>query len=186
MPHTKRVFDYFETDMIPRLALLEVKSMLYVGWRHDCKPWWHDHMARQLGVTLGVLEIFQKNISDLEHLVWEGRYDVKSIIWGDARKPEESIVEGFWDLIFWDHGPEHVDHDDLCTTTPKLLKHAGKMLLYCCPWGNWPQGEEDGNVHEVHRNSVTSEQLSNLGMTVKTFAEPGQQNEGELVGWMFK
>jgi hypothetical protein len=186
MPHTKRVFDYFESEVIPLLQKAGCKSMLYIGWRHDCKPWWHDYMAKQLGGPLGVLEIFPKNISDLEHEVWNERYDVASIIAGDARDPGSALVKNYWDLIFWDHGPEHVTWDDLQAATPKLYDYAGKALLYCCPWGEWPQDAEDGNQHEVHRNYVTKEQISSLGMTIKTFGEPGSKGEGELVALLGK
>jgi hypothetical protein len=186
MPHTKRVFDYFEQSVIPLLQKAGCRSMLYVGWRHDCKPWWHDYMAKQLGGPLGVLEIFPKNLADLEHAVWNGRYDVASVIAGDARHPDCALVKGFWDVIFWDHGPEHVTWEDLKLATPKLYDYAGKALLYCCPWGEWPQDEEDGNQYEVHRNFVTKEHMFELGMTVKTFGEPGVKGEGELVALMGK
>jgi hypothetical protein len=160
--------------------------MLYIGWRHDCSPWWHDHMGKELGGPLGVLEIFPKNLDDLEREIWLGRYNVASIIAGDARDPASHIRKGYWDVIFWDHGPEHVTLEDLKIATPRLIDHAGKALVYCCPWGDWPQGEEDGNCHEVHRNSVTVEQLDSLGLFVTSFARAGQQNEGELVGVRFK
>ncbi len=169
MPHTKRVFDEFEQHVIPRLKEHGVKSMLYVGWRRDCKSWWHDYMAKELGGPLGVLEIFPKNIADLEQAVWSGRYDVASVISGDARDPSSSVREGFWDVIFWDHGPEHVTLEELVECTPKLLQCAGKALLYCCPWGVWPQDAEDGNDNERHRNYVTKEHLLSLGFSVGTF-----------------
>jgi hypothetical protein len=184
MPHTKRVFEYFETYVIPFLKQNDCRSMLYVGWRHDCKPWWHDYMAKQLGGSLGVLEIFPKNVDDLERQVWSGRYDVVSIIPGDARDPR--LTDGMWDVIFWDHGPEHVTFEELQTATPRLFGYVRKVLVYCCPWGDWPQGAEDGNEHEVHRNAVTTNHLTALGMRVTTFGAEGQENEGELVGIMTK
>lgn len=186
MPHTKRVFDYFESDVIPLLKKLDCKSMLYVGWRRDCKPWWHDYMTKELGGPLGVLEIFPNNLHDLEQAVWSGRYNVASIIAGDARDPASSLTKGYWDVIFWDHGPEHVSLQDLQECTPKLFEYAGKVLLYCCPWGDWPQGADGGNEHEVHRNSVTAEQLQRLGMKVSCHGLEGQKNEGELIAWKVK
>jgi hypothetical protein len=160
--------------------------MLYVGWRRDCKPWWHDYMAKQLQVQdLGVLEIWPANVEDLKSEVWAGRYDCR-VIQGDARDPVDSIGLNDWDLIFWDHGPEHVSREDLELATERLFRCAGKALVYCCPWGDWPQGEEYGNEHEVHRNSVTVGQLQRLGMEVACFGYEGQEHEGELVGMMTK
>jgi hypothetical protein len=180
------MFDHFEQSVIPLLKRNGIRSMLYVGWRRDCKPWWHDHMAKELGVTdLGVLEIFPKNVADLEQQVWAGRYDCR-VIQGDARDPKKSIGLNDWDLIFWDHGPEHVTAEDLKVATEELFRCCRKALLYCCPWGDWPQGEEDGNVHEVHRNAVTKEQLFDLGFTLFSTGAEGQQGEGELVALMGK
>ena len=181
MPHTKAMFDIFEQWMIPHLKDYNIRSMLYVGWRRDCKPWWHDYMAKELGVQdLGVLEIFPKNVADMEQAIWSGRYNCR-VIQGDARDPKKSIGLHDWDLIFWDHGPEHVTAEDLRLATEQLSRCC-RVLLYCCPWGDWPQGEEDGNAHEVHRNAVTPEQLLDLGFRVRKIGAPGQAGEGELVG----
>lgn len=190
MPHTKEMFDWFAAFGIPLFRDERVKSMLYVGWRHDCKPWWYDHMAKALGVTrVGVLEIFPKNITDLEQEVWNGRYECE-VIKGDARDPGKSIKPGEWDLIFWDHGPEHVSQEDLKVATEQLYAHAGRALVYCCPWGDWPQGEEDGNPHEVHRNTITDEKLREVGfntdLCVIHFGQPGQASAGEVAAWRIK
>lgn len=186
MPHTKVMFDHFEQSVIPLLKKAGVQSMLYVGWRRDCKPWWHDYMAKELGGKLGVLEIFPRNLADLEQAVWAGRYQVDQMLAGDARYPEHVLVPGEWDVIFWDHGPEHVSAEDLKMATERLYRCAGKALLYCCPLGEWPQGMEDGNEFEIHRNSVTKEQFFDLGFTIWTCGSPGQAGEGEIVGLMGK
>lgn len=187
MPHTKRVFDNIEAniDWLKERAG-NPRSLLYVGWRHDCKPWWHDTLCPALGIEkIGVLEIFPKNHSDLEQAVWSGRYNVNPVL-GDACHIDKTTISRHeYDIIFWDHGPEHVTESDLNVVTPLLADWAGRLLLYCCPWGDWPQGAEDGNDHEIHRNAVTEKQLVDLGMNVKTFARPGQHGEGELLAFKF-
>lgn len=183
MPHTQRVFDALES-LIPEIKKLNAKSLLYVGWRHDCKPWWYDFFCANLSIEkVGVLDIFKRNINDLEIKAWEGRYTIKSYL-GDVRKINEIVGKKEYDIIFWDHGPEHVSADDLKVVTPLLAKHSGKMLLYSCPWGFWPQGAEGGNEHEVHRNYVTKEELLDLKMAVTSFGKPDQSNEGELLAWI--
>jgi hypothetical protein len=128
-----------------------------------------------------VLEIFDKNFHDLDQLVWAGRYDVKPIL-GDVRFIERYVNTCEYDVIFWDHGPEHVSMDDLISTTTKLKKFAGKCLIYCCPWGLWPQGPEDGNVSEIHQIEIDAEMLKEFGMVVQEFGQAGQRGEGELLG----
>lgn len=184
MPHTKRVFDALEanTPWLKKRAG-EPKSLLYIGWRKDCKPWWHDTFCPLMGIEkIGVLEVFPKNHADLEQEVWSGRYNVTPVL-GDARRIDQVIKKNEYDVIFWDHGPEHVTAEELRKVTPLLREYAAKLVLYCCPWGDWPQGAEDNNDHEIHRNAVTTEQLTQLGMWVKEFAEPGQRGEGELLAF---
>lgn len=184
MPHVKPAYDFLEKVAPIWRDALAPKSLLYIGWRYDGRPWWYDKFGPALGIEkFGVLEIFPKNLADFELQVWAGRYDAQGFL-GDARKIEE--VPGDWDVIYWDHGPEHVSYEDLNACTPKLHARANKLLLYSVPWGEWPQGMEDGNEHEVHRNSVYSEQLKDLGMEVVSFGGPSQQMEGELAAWKFK
>ncbi len=187
MPHVKPAFEFLEEKASEFNLSVKPASMLYIGWRHDGSPWWYDKFGPKMGVVkYGVLEIFPKNISDLEAKVWEGRYDVTAIE-GDARSIGSFVKPGEWDIIYWDHGPEHVTWEDLKMCTPSLFAAAGKMLLYSAPWGDWPQGMEDGNEHEVHRNAVSLEQLQELGFTnVVCFGATGQANEGELCSWMIK
>lgn len=186
MPHTKPAFEFLDNFSPIIKAQCKPTSMLYVGWRHDGRPWWYDQFGPSLGITrYGILEIFPKNHSDFELLVWAGRYKSEAIL-GDVRKIDQLVIPGEWDIIFWDHGPEHVTWEDLRETTPRIFGVCGKMLLYACPWGAWPQGMEDGNEHEVHRNFVTEEQFQELGLTTRTFGGPSQALEGELVGWKFR
>jgi hypothetical protein len=186
MPHTKRVFDALE-EMIPliRENSDNPKSLLYVGWRHDCKPWWYDTFCKELRIErVGVLEIFPKNISELEQQVWVGRYNLNPVL-GDVRSIDQFIGHNTYDVIFWDHGPEHVSWDDLQKCTPLICQVAGRLVMYCCPEGEWPQGAEDGNEHEVHRNAVSKDMFEKLGFLTKSFGRPGQQGEGELLGLRF-
>lgn len=186
MPHGKIAFDSVE-KLIPQLKsrFPDLKTFLYVGWRHDCHPWWHDTFAKQLGAETTVLDIFPKNISELNDQVNKGRYKVSAVV-GDVRKLEELFPLEKFDLIFWDHGPEHVNEQDLISTTHMLKSHARCALIYCCPWGRWSQGPSDGNEHERHQTSVTPEMLQALGLTVQKFGDSGQEHVGELVGVFYR
>lgn len=198
MPHTKRVFDWFDANT-ELFRKRNPQTFMYVGWRHDCKPWWHDTFANNLGV-LGtmtkpgrdsqfyrsrVLEIFPPNADDLERQVWAGRYQV-GIVHGDVRKIDELVREGDKiDIIFWDHGPEHVTLPELVETTEKLKKVTGQHLIYCAPWGEWPQDAEGGNDAERHETALTEAMFKGMGLSTFTFSKngkPDQENEGEIVG----
>lgn len=182
MPHTLRAFLHLENSVEEIKRRTNAKSLLYVGWRSDCKPWWHDKFCKDLGIEkIGVLEIYDPNFKDLEHAVYNGRYNVTPIL-GDVSRIHEFVKEGEYDIIFWDHGPEHVDYPTLQKITPLIFNAAGRAVLYCCPWGYWPQGKEGGNDHEEHKTHMTVEQLEALGFEVTSLGGKDQVNEGELVG----
>jgi hypothetical protein len=189
MPHTQRTFEGLQADLPAIREKIQPKSLLYVGWRHDCKPWWYDTMCKELGIDqVSVLEIFPKNVADLELKVWEGRYDLQ-VHRGDVMQYAYELfrhdIKDAHDIIFWDHGPEHVNDDDLIQTT-RMLKNAAKLLIYCCPWGLWPQDATDNNEHEIHRTTVTQEMLEGFGFEVKMFGQPGQEGEGELLAYFYR
>lgn len=173
MPHTKRAFDLVES-LVP--GVLErtgpLRSLLYVGWRHDTSPWWIERFAPSIGAErVGVLEGFEKNVQDL------GRRGLKvdHVIHANVLA-EGVVVPGEWDIVFWDHGPEHVTIDELRAVTPKLMS-ACRVLLYACPWGDWPQGANDGNTLEVHRCQPTPDDFRAMGMEAHGLVCPGPNGE---------
>ena len=182
MPHTQRAFEYMERDVTADLAVLAPESLLYVGWRRGCSSWWDDTFRASLRIPQGrsaVIEIYEDNYRDALRMV------PMKVIHGDAREIERHVFPGEFDVIFWDHGPEHVPSSDLELCTKKLITFAGKALVYCCPWGRWPQGPEGGNVYETHYE-VDDGMLVNLGMRVRRFGAPGQERNGELVAVVTK
>jgi len=186
MPHTLEAFKILDGITKRIRDTINPKSLLYIGWRHDARPWWHDKFSKDLGIErISVLEVFPKNFRDLEHLVSARRYNVRPIL-GDVRNIHLYTQVGEYDIIFWDHGPEHVSFDELNVVTRNLIRFAGSMLLYCCPWGIWPQGIEDGNEHEEHKNSISASQLTNLGMDVMCINSQGIGNSGELIAYKMK
>lgn len=183
MPHTGPAFAEMER-LIPLFKSLEPKSLLYVGMRHDCAPWWQKVFSSRIGASkLAVLEIDIGNCNEFRKRKKDYDCDVYH---GDVREIGQHVTPGQYDVIFWDHGPEHVSWEDLQKTTPNLIEYAGKILVYCCPLGVWPQGPEGGNVHEEHKNYVTTEQFTQLGLEIITTGKPGQENLGEIIGYKVK
>ena len=179
MPHGKRAFEHFNDNVIQELSLLDPESFLYVGWRNGSNLWWKHHFSDRLNIKrVGIIDIYEPNYQQAK-LTFP---DCVSIH-GDVREIEKHVFPGEYDIIFWDHGPEHVPTNDLVECTPRLFAYAGKALVYCCPWGKWPQGPEGGNAAEVHHD-VDNKTLVDLGMKVTAFGSPGQDNNGELVAVM--
>lgn len=184
MPHVKAAFEKME-ELIPLFKGVGAKSLLYVGWRHDCHPWWYRKFAPSLGIQkIGIVEVFPPNIADARQKASDGNFGEPGnvdIYACDIRNILESGLQDY-DVIFWDHGPEHVSQADLEKTTP-ALKGKCKILIYSCPWGSWPQGADGGNEHEKHMWDVEPEVFKNLGMEFCTVGKSGQVNLGEIIAW---
>lgn len=182
MPHVKDAFDLIDR-LTPNWAVFQPRTMLYVGWRHDCHPWWHRTLAPALGIEkVTLLEVFPPNVSDAEEKIWNGYFKVPTnVIQGNILEPTRYFNKGEFDVIYWDHGPEHVTKAQFDVITPILQNMRNKLLLYSCPWGDWPQGAEGKNEHERHLWSVDVKDMQDLGMSVYTVGKPGQQNLGEIV-----
>ena len=181
MPHTKEAFKFLEGTIEEIRDVCAPRSLLYIGWRSDANPWWYDKFCKDLNIErVSVLEIFRPNFLELERRVSSGRYQVRPIL-GNVLDISKYAIPKEYDIIFWDHGPEHVIYNDLVKITPTLSHLANKLLLYCCPWGEWNQDAEGGNDWEQHRTHMTKDHLRNLGMTVNTFNGIDQRNGGEIV-----
>src|SRR3990167_5909541 len=110
MPHPKRAFDLMDS-LTPLFKGCSPKSLLYVGWRHDCHVWWHRTFAPALGVEdIGIIEIFPQNYALAIDKAREGHFGLTStrVIRGDVLEIQKYVSKGEYDIIFWDHGPEHV------------------------------------------------------------------------------
>lgn len=189
MPHLKAAFDRLEYRVPYILSVFgfyQPKSLLYVGWRHDCHPWWYTKLCPMLGIEkIGIVEIFQQNKQHADMMAREGKFGQNVKVHLQDVTKISRIDERFkYDVIFWDHGPEHVSIQDLKKTTAELSK-LSKLLIYACPWGEWPQGTEDGNVNERHMISIEPRDLEELGMIVDTVGESGRfpGKEGELIAF---
>lgn len=175
MPHNKVAFDWLEENVD---LFVPTESMLYVGWRPRSKDWWYTFFGPAIGTKrIGLIEAFEGNFSAF-------CVDGVEKFLGDVRKIDEAFERDEWDMVFWDHGPEHAgDENDLRDATI-LLQDWTSIVLYACPWGTCPQGASNGNKYEEHGVSVYPEFLEGLGMTTKTFGNgPDRGANSEIVAW---
>jgi len=68
-----------------------------------------------------------------------------------------------YDVVFWWHGPEHVEEERL----PGILQHLEKFCNYIiitgCPWGRYKLGAVLHNPYEKHRSYLYPELFINAG-----------------------
>jgi hypothetical protein len=120
--------------------LFNYKTVLYVGANQYRSYFLEDFHAAGYRVTL--LEIFKKNAEFYKSLGWVNEVIQENII---NFKPTKK-----YDVVFWWHGPEHVQKDKLDKTLKTLEKSAKEILVLGCPIGKVLQESSYGNVHEKH------------------------------------
>ena len=162
MKHIKSIN---RTESLNRLVpdLYKYNSVLYIGARPDRFDYLDDFIRLQYQVT--VIEPFYENykwlrtVPGIEEVI---RMEVQELVfWEDT-----------YDVVFWWHGPEHVEEDELPSIMRELEKTANKIVVMGCPWGKVPQGAIYHNPYEKHRWYVTPEHFDGydvecLGMVNK-------------------
>ena len=162
MPHVGQAFQWFKANY-DLFKPLNLKSMLYVGWTASTKHWWCEEFPEKLGIeTIGLIDIFKPNL-DKARGNPVVKQKVSEFILGDVCKVDTLIEDGKYDLIFWDHGPEHAPEESLTEALETLKKSAAKCVITACPWGHFPQGKIGGNVHEIHQFDVLPDHFEPAG-----------------------
>lgn len=54
----------------------------------------------------------------------------------DVKDIDNKFDDDSFDIVFWSHGPEHVERGEWKDIFPKLEKVAKKAVILQCPWGN--------------------------------------------------
>jgi hypothetical protein len=135
-------------------------DMLYVGANPiRC------HLANEFnaaGWHLELLEVWRPNI---DHYAIGGPFHDLTL--GDIRK----VGKLTYDALFWWHGPEHIDRDELPALLNRLEKIAPVVVLGC-PWGRYDQGIEYGNPYEEHKATLYPNDFTDWGYEVATCGQP--------------
>jgi len=101
------------------------------------------------------LEAFKHNVEHYKSLGW-----VDEIIHKDVRN-FKSIKK--YDVIFWWHGPEHIEKSEIKKTLKNLEKITRKIIVLGCPLGNVMQQGSYGNKFEKHLSFFEVGYFENLG-----------------------
>jgi len=147
-------------------------DVLYVGaapQRFECGP-----ELAQAGHRLTLLEVWPEYAA-----LYQDHPDVKRVIVGDVRNPP---LGEYYDVVFWWHGPEHVERAEVRPTLNKLEALAD-LVVVGCPWGEYPQEAVDGNPHQAHRCALYPEDLRHWGYRVATLGQRDVPRRGALIAW---
>jgi len=150
----KRVIFYSLKNLAP--DVFSHRSVLYVGARPDRFEYLYDF--KNEGYKIDLIEIYKENYNDFKRFKW-----LNKVILGDITKFNSRKK---YDVIFWWHGPEHVEKKDFIKTLKKLENTATKMVVLGMPWGNVPQRLKYENPYEEHVSFYDLEDFENLGYNV--------------------
>ena len=121
--------------------LFKYKSVLYVGASRKRSVMLPEFTQAKYEVS--ILEAF---IDNVEH--FQNNQSLHEVIHGDIRT---FVPKRKYDVIFWWHGPEHIEEYLLYQTLERLGKYCNHVLIAGCPWGIYKQHAEYGNAYEEHR-----------------------------------
>ena len=114
------------------------------------------------GYEISILEIYKPNV---EYFKNNSRF--AEVIEGDVKEFNSNKK---YDVVFWWHGPEHIEESRLKDTLEKLESIAGHMVVLGCPWGDVSQGKGyEYNPNEEHINFIKTGCFENLKYTAVYF-----------------
>jgi hypothetical protein len=90
-----------------------------------------------------------------------------------------------YDIVFWWHGPEHVEEDKLMTTLVYLERLATKLIITGCPWGVYRQKAVGGNEFELHKSVLYPEFFQKMGWKTATLGEKDLK-KSNILAWLRK
>ncbi|MDD4804176.1 MAG: hypothetical protein PHN69_03295, partial [Candidatus Pacebacteria bacterium] len=136
------------------------KSVLYIGARPDRTDFLQNFI--NAGYEISILEIYKPNV---EYFKNNSRFT--EVIEGDVKEFNTSKK---YDVVFWWHGPEHVEEDKIKNTLKKLESITEYDLVLGCPWGSVMQGNDhNDNPNEEHINFIKTGYFENMGYKTSYF-----------------
>jgi len=173
-------------------------SILYVGAK--VKKRWPKGLEfldifYEAGFIIDILEVFEQNVTALKRVNKEGRAYInrdigpgifRDVFLGSAVDVEKIIPEGrTYDVVMFNHGPEHLASWEVVPTIEKLEKITSKLLILGCPWGIYRQGPVHGNDYEKHLSYLYPPMFKKLGFTVRTLGEKDVK-KSHVLAWKIK
>lgn len=136
------------------------KSVLYIGARPDRTDFLQNFINAEYEIS--ILEIYKPNVE-----YFKNDSVFTEVIEGDVK---DFKTDKKYDVIFWWHGPEHVEEEKIDYTLKKLESISNHLVVLGCPWGNVVQGDEyEDNPNEKHINFIKTGYLEKFGYNVIYF-----------------
>jgi len=142
-------------DALLRLApdIFEQKSVLYIGASKERAQILEEFIKNRYNIT--ILEAFKPNAE-----YWRSLGVANKVIEGDVRNFNS---EEKFDVVFWWHGPEHIEKREFPPVLKNFERMANKVIVLACPWGEYKQGANYDNEFEIHHSAYYEGDFEKLG-----------------------
>lgn len=142
-------------DVFPEIVNGNGKKALYVG-ANKVRAFFLNELWG-FGYNVDIIEIYEENFNYIKN-----NYKFRKIILGDIQEFELET----YDLIFWYHGPEHIEKENFKPTLERLEKKT-KHIVIGCPKNDHLVYDNNLNIFEKHLWKVCENDFISLGYSVK-------------------
>ena len=96
----------------------------------------------------------------------------------------ERLPLGRFDVVFFWHGPEHLQERQISPTLEKLELICNHLVVCGMPFGFYEQGPEYGNPFETHQSHIYPPFLEGLGYKTETLGNRDQMG-ANTTAWKY-
>lgn len=136
--------------LVPELFTGKYKTVLNIGARESRFDF--GNLFEAAGYTISIMEAHKPNADFLKSL---NKYEVI-----EADITTYDFQNRKFDVVFWWHGPEHIDKELLPAVLKKIESCANEVVILGCPWGIYEQGIIEDNPFEVHKSHLLPEDFA--------------------------
>lgn len=159
--------------------VLNAKTMLYIGANPNRMEL--IDLFYGMGIIIDVVEAWEENFNGLCKLN-EKWMIFRRIYRADIREEIYCSYFDKYDVVCWHHGPEHIPKEQVPRTLEILEGFALQYVILGMPWGLFPQGPKEGNIHEVHHWAAGKKFFENLGYETQSIKKKNKRGS-HILAW---
>ena len=157
-------------------------SVLYVGANQKRQDFLN-HFEESGYRRIVILEAFRENYEFLKERFEAKNPDTYQVVWGKVQEIEQLSLEPF-DVVFFWHGPEHLQQRQISPTLEKLERICNHLIVCGMPFGFYEQGAEYGNPFETHQSHIYPPFMEGLGYKIETLGNQDQIG-ANITAWKY-
>lgn len=167
---------------IPDLFGGSYSSVLYVG-ANQRRQHFLDRFEESGYHRIIILEAFEKNYQFLKEKFEAKNPSTYRVMWGKVQEIENIEIETV-DVVFFWHGPEHLQQHEIPPTLSRLEAICNHVIVCGMPFGFYEQGPEYGNPFEMHQFHIYPSFLENLGYQTEMLGDRDQRGSN-ITAWKY-